>query len=73
MNKTFRLALLLGFAFLASWTSTPRPAHAIPSCESLASNVCTVPNSDRSCVWSDGNRGSCSCSARGQFWNCIVV
>jgi hypothetical protein len=60
VNKIIRLALLLGLALLASWSSTPKPAYALGSCRGLNGGFCTTPGHAIPCLTGSGT-GVCVC------------
>ena len=70
MNKAFRLALLLGLAFLASWSSAPKVAYALPLCDGFDGNACSVPGKTIPCLWRQGGNGACFCDRTTHIWEC---
>ena len=71
MNKAIRLALLIALAALASWSSTPRAAYALPLCEGLDMHSCSTPGKTIPCLWgSGGGNGACYCDPASHSWNC---
>lgn len=65
MNKSLRLALLLALTALASWVSTPRPAHALPTCSSINGRACFT----QSIQCNGSGAGFCVCES-GR-WSCF--
>jgi hypothetical protein len=71
MNKALRLALLLGLAFLAYWTSTPKAVYALPLCDNFDGNHCSLPGKTIPCVWHQGGGiGQCRCDRTEGIWEC---
>jgi hypothetical protein len=64
MSKSLRLALLLALAALASW-STPRPAHALPTCSSIDGRACFT----HSIQCNGSGAGFCTCE--DGRWSCF--
>ncbi len=71
MNKALRLALLLSLTALASWTSTPKAAYALPTCNNLQGFHCFPPRSIQ-CNWiGGGGAGFCTCDSETSTWDCF--
>ncbi len=74
MKKVVRLALLLALTFLATWSSTPKAAYALPLCDGLDGHGCSVPGRTLTCVWSQqsgGGVGACNCDRVERIWECF--
>lgn len=70
MKKVVRLALLLALTFLAAWSSTPKPAYALPLCDGLDGHRCSVPGKTLTCI-SQGGVGACNCDRVERIWECF--
>jgi hypothetical protein len=72
MKKTLRCLGLASALGLTLWASAPRPALAVPTCESLQGQACRPYNSTTPCVWaSSGAQSTCWCYfLRG--WICLA-
>lgn len=71
MNKAYRLALLLALIALASWSSMPKAAHALPLCDGLDGNSCSTPKKTIPCLWAGGGNGACTCDPTLHKWECL--
>jgi hypothetical protein len=69
MSKTIRFTLMLALTALAGWTSTPRPAHALPTCSSINGRSCFVANRSTQC--NGGGAGFCICDSETLTWDCF--
>ena len=67
MRKSLRLALLLALTALASWISTPRPAHALPTCSSINGRACFT----QSIRCNGSGAGFCICDSATHTWDCF--
>jgi hypothetical protein len=65
LSKTIRFALMLALTALASWVSTPRPAHALPTCSSIDGGACFT----HSIRCNGSGAGFCVCE--NGSWSCF--
>jgi len=66
MKNAIRLAIALALAFATFWASTPRPAHALPTCDNLDGRSCLREGQGIPCNWLGG--GACVCFEGA--WSC---
>jgi hypothetical protein len=71
LKKVIRLAVLLGLTFLATWSSAPKLAYALPLCDGLDGRHCSVPGRTLTCLWSQGGNGACNCDRVERIWECF--
>lgn len=68
MNKGLRCLLLLGVLASAFLFPSPRPAHALGSCQTMNGGHCSNLSKPVACTNSDGTAGVCFCENRS--WVC---
>ncbi len=72
MNKSLRLAALIGLIGVTSWLSAPGAGHALIDCESVNDQYCSPWEGDYQLTcWSESTQRTVTCHCDGTaHWFC---